>query len=386
MDWNETKVANERLYAHMMSAAKPETWRNTLGMSDESIRGFQDTPWLKEIRTVYLIGHGTSLATSMNGESAVAHIARVHAQAVPAFSFVHYTKDYVLRPEETLVVGVSCSGDTKSVVDGLKAARDLGAHTLIISGEGDIKAAKYSDLRIVTDAHVESRAGINAYSISHLFILLAIHRLAILLGQQNGALAKDQAAYWQAQQEKAFAAMACLPKLFQDMHALYLDLEKYGAKNYAVLGTGPNRGTAQEGALKICEFCWRFGAADELEDFAHGRFREVGDREPLFMIAPDANTTPKVMDLLAGCQVSKTPSVVFTAAPTPAMKKLATHIIEMPAMDNEYMTPFLYVFPLWFYGYHVRHAEHGLVGEKRHGLYAVDINFSARFTEDGLPK
>lgn len=383
MEIQEIRSANQRLHAHLLSMVKPETWERTLKMSDESIAAFADKPWLGEIDTVYLIGHGTSLATSMNAEAAISHIARVHAQAVPAFTLATYPEDYVLVPEKTLVVGISCSGDTASVVSGLKAAKALGAHTMIISGEGDIQATRYAELRIVTDARAENRANVQAYSISHLFILLAAHRFALLLGQKNGSVDQRRIAQWDAQLSKTIDAMACLPELFDRMHGVYQDLEKYGSKNFAVLGTGPNRGTAQEGALKISEYCWRFGAAEELEDFAHGRFREVGSEEPLLMISPTEKTNRKTMDLLAGCYVAKTPVVVFTAQPNPAMEKLATHVVKMPELDDEYMTPFLYVFPMWFYGYHVRNQENGLVGEKRHGLYAVDINFSARFTADG---
>lgn len=386
MDTQEIRSANDRLHTHLMSMMQDSTWKQTLTMSDRSIAAFEDTPWLSDIKTVYLIGHGTSLATSMNAESAISHIAHVHAQAVPAFTLATYTYDYIIDPASTLVIGISCSGDTASVVNGLKAAQAAGAHTMIISGEGEIVSRQYAQLRIMTDARVENRANVQAYSISHLFILLAAHRFALLLGRKNGAVDAQGVAAWDAQLEKTVAAMACLPDLFDKMLDIYHDLEKYGAKNIAVLGTGPNRGTAQEGALKISEYCWRFCAAEELEDFAHGRFREVGDAEPLLMISPDKKTDKKVLDLLAGCNVSGTPSVIFTPNPTPAMDKLATHVIKMPAMEDVYMTPFLYVFPLWFYGYHIRNEEQGMVGEKRHGLYAVDINFDARFNQDGSPR
>ena len=38
-----------------------------------------------------------------------------------------YARDYLKRPERTLVVGISCSGNTESVVKGLEAARQAGA-------------------------------------------------------------------------------------------------------------------------------------------------------------------------------------------------------------------------------------------------------------------
>ena len=88
---------------------------------------------------------------------------------------------------------------------------------------------------------------------------------------------------------------------------------------------------------------------------------------PLFIITPDGKTREKVLDLLAGCNISGTPTVLFTGSTTPAVEKLATHIVRMPEVEDEYLTPFLYVFPLWFFGYHVRKMENGLVGEKRFG-------------------
>jgi glucosamine 6-phosphate synthetase-like amidotransferase/phosphosugar isomerase protein len=145
-------------------------------------------------------------------------------------------------------------------------------------------------------------------------------------------------------------------------------------------------GTMKEGALKISEFCWLFCAGEELEDFAHGRFREVDASIPLFIIAPDGPAIAKTMDILAGCAISKTPTVIFTDAPTAAMKKLAAHIVGMPRVENEYLTPFLYVFPLWFYGWHIMNANGGLVGDKRHGLFAKDINFKLHFDEAGNKK
>ena len=133
----------------------------------------------------------------------------------------------------------------------------------------------------------------------------------------------------------------------------------------------------QEGALKICEFAWIFGACEELEDFAHGRFREVDGRIPLFLLAPHENSARKVLDLLSGCQIAQTPAVIFTQCRIPEAEAFGPTVIPMPRIQEECLTPFVYVFPLWFFGFHYRSRRQALVGERRFGLLATDINYDA---------
>jgi glucosamine 6-phosphate synthetase-like amidotransferase/phosphosugar isomerase protein len=334
------------------------------------------------VNTVYVIGHGTSYATALNGESFFSHISRLCSRALPAFQFSRYIDDFIIRPEKTLVIGISSGGNTPSVIKGLEEAASRGAVTVCLSGNGDIGCAKVARYRIITDSHREGKK-VKVYTISHIFLLLGAYRLAILLGRRNGNLDRAGAAYWEEQLDQLIAAMKCLPNLLDRMEDISSAVTKLDIQNFAVLGTGPNIGTMTEGALKVSEMSWLFGAGEELEDFAHGRFREVDSKIPLFIISPSGKAPEKTLDVLAGCAVSGTPSIVLTDEVTPALKKLAPWIVEMPKLGDEYLTPFLYIFPFWFFGYHFRKAAGKLAGEVRHNLLAADINFKAHFNESG---
>lgn len=383
MEMKEIAAQNERLREHILSLAKVESWKRNDELIEESIAAFEGEPYLGDIKHVYIVGHGTSFATASNAESLIAHIAKVHTRALHAYQLREYPKEFILDPAQTLVIGVTCGGNTVSVKLALKEARDLGAHTMLISNDGDAGCAEYADVRIKTDCNVEQAADVQAYSVSHLFLLEAAYEVAVLLAVKNGAADQEQAACWREKFAAVRSKMECLPDLFNEMEKIAAWYQNSGAKNMVVLGTGPNMGTMVEGALKICEMAWKFGAGEELEDFAHGRFREMDGNIPLFIITPDGKTREKVLDLLAGCHISGTPTVLFTSSTTPAMEKLATQIVRMPEVEDEYLTPFLYVFPLWFFGFHVRKMENGLVGEKRFGLFAKDIDFKAHFNEAG---
>ena len=45
------------------------------------------------------------------------------------------------------------------------------------------------------------------------------------------------------------------------------------------LAAGPNVGTVEEGALKIIELAWVPAEGREMEDFLHGRYREVDETD-----------------------------------------------------------------------------------------------------------
>jgi glucosamine 6-phosphate synthetase-like amidotransferase/phosphosugar isomerase protein len=383
MNQQEIYEKNERLRRHILSLADKQSWQRTLTMTGESIKEFENESWLSEVDTVYIVGHGTSLATALNAESWFAHIAKVNARAIPAFQFSRYAEDFLIKPEKTLVVGISCSGNTESVVQSLDIANKRGAITVCLSGKEDMTAAKVAKYRIVTDAHADIAIKLSAYSNSHIYLALGAYRLATVIGSRNGSLNGTQIGYWQEQLDHLISSMKCLPTLYDRMGELSEVLPKARVPAFVVLGSGPNIGTAKEGALKISEFSWVFGAAEELEDFAHGRFREVDSKIPLFIISPKGKVSEKTMDLLAGSSIAQTPTIIITDTVTPAMEKLATHIVTMPEIQDEYLTPFLYIFPLWFYGFHIRHAEGGIVGEARHNLFAVDINFKAHYDESG---
>lgn len=383
MNEMEIKNRNQVLLDLMLSCKDAGPWQENRRLFATGLEEMEKADWFERIDQVFLIGHGTSFATACNAETYLSHIGGWTARAITAFEFSRYPDDYMKRPQHTLVIGISCGRNTLSVYKGLEAARAKGAVTVCLSGDGDIRCAKAATHRIITDCAIEKRGNAShPYSVSHLFLLQAAFTLSILIGRKTGHLSEADAAMWNQRLDQALASLSMLPALYDRMGELAETLRKGSAKHHIVLGSGPNRGTMVEGALKICEFDWCLGACEELEDFAHGRFRELDQQTPLMIIAPDGPAIAKTMDILAGGTIAGSQSVVFTDAPSDAMRKLATHIIDMPKLDSEYLAPFVYIFAFWFYGFHVKADVGELVGEARYGLYAVDIDFEAHF--DGM--
>lgn len=373
---------NALLRDFILSLATRDGWQSSLDASAASLASITAGGALRDVRRVLVVAHGTSLATSQLIASWIAHIARVDATAVPAFTFAEYPDDVLLAPEATLVIGVSCGGNTKSVVNALEAANQRGARTLIITGRHRSDSVEVAKWWLQSSADLDRSTPTPVYSVSHLHIAAAGYLLAVALGEANGCLDAARASQWRDDLDTAIGSLSVLPELFDEMREISRGLP--GIDCVAVLGTGPNFGTATEGALKISEFSWVFGAAEELEDFAHGRFREADEHLALFVIAPAGPTIAKTKDVLVGCATSQTPAIVLTDAPDAALNELSWRTVHLPQAPNEYLTPFLYIFPLWFYGWHRMNDDGGVVGEKRHGLLAADIDFQKHYDENGI--
>lgn len=374
-------IRNGRLRDLILTLSTSEAWRVSLESGDTAIAGF-DTAMLAGIRRVFVTGHGTSFATSQLIATWISHIGRVEATAVPSFAFSQYLDDHLFDPAATLVVGITCGGNTKSVVKSLAVAKECGAKTLVVTGRHQSDSVAMADLWLPTAADTEKSVDTPVYSVSHLYIAAGGYQLALALGEANGTLDGKSAAQWRADLDATLASLGMLPELFDDMAEIAKD--QAGAAAICVLGTGPNLGTATEGALKISEFSWVFGAAEELEDFAHGRFREVDESVALFVIAPAGPAVAKTKDILVGCETSKTPAIVLTDVEDAAIERLSHRVVRMPQAPNEYLTPFLYIFPLWFFGWHRMNDNGGVVGEKRYGLLASDIDFVRYYDESGV--
>jgi len=153
------------------------------------------------------------------------------------------------------------------------------------------------------------------------------------------------------------------------------------AKTYAdaptvfVLGTGPNLGTAEEASLKVIEMAKMYSECQELEDFLHGRLREVDQNSPIFFIAPGGLASQKVLDFLTVTDKIKAPSVVLTDKVSLGIERLATHVIHISIALDEYATPLLYILPMYLFGYEMALARGYDPTARRYNIIPQNIRY-----------
>ena len=327
------------MLTNLRALADLNTWQRSIDLADEALSVWFKTP--REFKQIYLVGHGSSLYNSQVGEYVLEHIAGIPAKAVSAFAFSAYT-EHRLLDSRTLVVGISTTGETRSVCDALERARRKGASTLAVTAHIDSAIARHADAIIPTGGEDDQ---ISVKTKSYVQALISLYVLALHLADDS-----QKKSYWLNQIH--VAAQGAHQFLQEGWNQLQQLAEKFAsAPNVFVLGTGPNLGTAEEASLKIIEMAKMYSECQELEDFFHGRLREVDQNSPLFFIAPQGRASHRVLDFLTVLDMIKAPSIVLTDNPTPGIQRLATHVIQIPVSLDEFATPLLYVLPMHIFGY-----------------------------------
>ena len=352
-------------------------WRESIRLSKDSIKEISEKTDLAHIKHVYLTGGGTSLYAAEVGKAYMEAIAGVRAEAVPCYWFSRYMPLAVLG-RDALLIGISQTGTALSVAKSIELAQSTGALDIAVSGYTDKPVPAAARHVVMTDARKE---GPTVKSTSYVQALIAVYLLAIEIGKANGALNIEKASYWDKQLELAIVKSSELAPLVNQVYDL---AEQYKeAPIHHVLATGPNVGTVEEGSLKIIEMAWVPSEGRELEDFLHGRFRIVDKTTPLLFIAPEGATKSKLLDALGAARHIDAPTIVFTDDDDPLLTKMARHLVRMPSGLDEYLTPMVYITPLWMYGHRLGILLGTDPAGNRHGFTPTAYDYTQHFDSEG---
>ena len=144
-----------------------------------------DNEKLKTLNRIEIIACGTSLHAAMVGKYIIEDFTGI-AVDVEASSEYIYRK--TVTNENTLVIGVSQSGETADTITAIRQAKDKGAHILIITNRPDSSMARYADSLIPVSAGIEiSVAATKSYTAQ----LLSFYLLAIKLAEIKNSMSKD---------------------------------------------------------------------------------------------------------------------------------------------------------------------------------------------------
>jgi glucosamine--fructose-6-phosphate aminotransferase (isomerizing) len=310
-------------------------------LAEEALANWLQTP--HTFKRIYLVGHGSSLYNGQVGEYVLEHIAGIPSKAIPAFAFSKYM-ELELLDSQTLVIGISTTGETQSVCEAFERARKARSSTLAITAHKDSAITRDADVVILNGGEDDR---ISVKTKSYVQALISIYVLALHL---NGDSALK--AYWLDQIHLAAqGAQLLLGSHWSQIKQL---AEKYAsAPKVFVMGTGPNLGSAEEASLKIIEMAKMYSECQELENFFHGRLREVDQNSPVFFIAPQGRAIHRVLDFLTVTDMIHAPSIILTDRLTSGIQRLATHVIQIPVSLDEYATPLVYILPMYIFGYEI---------------------------------
>lgn len=194
---------------------------------------------LEDVDTVYFVGSGTSHHVSVATASLCAKYLRVEAHAPLPMQFAGR---WIMRPDHTLVVGISQSGNSLSTLDAVGWARDNGCRTLAFSLEGNSPLVHRCDcwMPLVCERELVPPET-QGYTAAILEWIVAVYRAA----EKSLDLVEE--------------ALSFLPETIKVSKQFVQDnlAELISWPRITITGSGLHYGTALEGALKVRETCRR---------------------------------------------------------------------------------------------------------------------------------
>ena len=303
---------------------------------------------LRETERVVILACGTSWHAALVGKFLIESLARIPVD-------VDYGSEYRYRDpivsKNTLAIVITQSGETADTLAALREAKKKGARSIAICNVVGSMATRETEGTVYTHAGPEiGVASTKAFTSQ----LVALHLLALYLGQIRGALTPDMA-------RPQIESLMQLPLLLEQAlktDSLTEEIAKrfYQRSDFLYLGRGINYPIALEGALKLKEISYIHAEGYPAGEMKHGPIALIDEQMPLVTIAPDDHVFEKMIGNIQEAKARGGSVIALATERQRGLKDLLDpahdFLITVPE-SHPLIAPVLMVVPLQLLDYHI---------------------------------
>lgn len=375
---HESSLTNEAIdlgpYAHFMQKEifeQPGAVANTLEMVfnassiSPGLFGNEAENIFSQIDGILILACGTSYHAGLVARYWLETVAGLPCNVEIASEYRY--RDPIANPN-TLVVGISQSGETADTLAALNYAKSLGhRYSLAICNVAESALIRQTELCFLTRAGPEiGVASTKAFTTQ----LAALLLLTVTLAKMRKRLSPER-------EDEMIAALRHLPVALQ----LALQIEpqvkiwakKFSHKRHALfLGRGVHYPIAMEGALKLKEISYIHAEAYAAGELKHGPLALIDSDIPVVAIAPNDILLGKLKSNLQEVHARGGELYVFADADSLMLQSEGVHIIRL-AEHAGLLSPILHTVPLQLLAYHVALQKGTDVDKPRNLAKAVTV-------------
>ena len=241
---------------------------------------------LKNINRIQIIACGTSLHAGLVGKYVIEELTGIPTDVEPSSEYIYRS---TIADKNTLVIGISQSGETADTITAIKQAKEKNAHILIITNRKESILARISDSLLHVNAGIEVSV---AATKSYIAQLLSIYLFAIYTAETlNKNLDKIQEI-----KHELLTLPAKLEAILSNSKEIRAIAKKYSSnKNFIFIARGINYPTALEGALKLKEISYINATGYAAGELKHGPIAMLDETMPVLAILNNGIVYDKVM-------------------------------------------------------------------------------------------
>jgi glucosamine--fructose-6-phosphate aminotransferase (isomerizing) len=316
----------------------------------------------RRIRKIFFIGQGTA-GVAASGCAVILRDYLNHSDIrVGSFKASEFS-GFMLhdRLDDTLVVAITQSGTTTDTNRAIDMARGRGAFTLAIVNrrDSDITFKVDGVLYTSTGRDIEmSVASTKAYYSQIVAGAILGLKVAQLTGSRSDGFIRDEI-------EHLWRLPSSMRRVLETRDEIRRSAEKYAVtKTYwAIVGSGPNKVSADEIRIKLSELCYKSISSDVVEDKKHIDLSS----EPLIFVCAAGNREDVVSDIVKDTAIFKAHEAVPIVVATEGEHRFdpyAASVIHVPEV-KERLAPILNTLAGHLWGYYAALA----INEESEHLY-----------------
>jgi glucosamine--fructose-6-phosphate aminotransferase (isomerizing) len=302
-----------------------------------------DAQELRQVDRIIMTACGTSYHAALIGEYLFEQFARIPVEVEYASEF-RYRNPPVER--NTIVIGITQSGETADTLAALREAKRKGQRTLGICNVVGSSIAREVHGGVYLHAGPEiGVASTKAFTAQvAVLTLLAVHfgRLRHLSHQAGTRILKEL----QAMPGILRETLAC------NNHVLKVARKYQHVSNMLYLGRQYLFPMALEGALKLKEISYIHAEGYPAAEMKHGPIALVDAETPSVFLAPHGTVYDKVMSNLEEIKARGGPVIAIACEDDAHVSAKADDIIYVPNVP-EYLQPLVTAIPLQLLAYHI---------------------------------
>jgi glutamine---fructose-6-phosphate transaminase (isomerizing) len=249
-----------------------------LGLDDDELRG---------LRRIVILACGTAYHAGVVGRYVLEEWARIPVEPDIASEWLY--RNPVIGPD-TLVIGISQSGETRDTIHAMRLAKEKGAHTMAITNMMGSQLAREVDAVLYTRTGLEMAV---AASKTFTAQVALFYLIGLKLAQVRETLPPEQI-------ESLLAEVHALPAKVRQFldgdHPIEEIAQRYFDKPFFLyLGRHIGLPVCLEGALKLKEISYIPTEAYSAGEMKHGPIALLDEETPVVVIATDSHVYDKVV-------------------------------------------------------------------------------------------
>ena len=306
-----------------------------LGLSDEE---------LANIRRIVILACGTAYHAAVVGRYVLEEWGRVPVEPDIASEWIY--RNPVIGPD-TLVIGISQSGETRDTIGAMKLAKERGAHTVAITNMMGSHITREVDSSLFTRCGLEVGVAASKTFTSQVALLYLV---ALKLAQVRETLPPDEIRFIL---DEVYELPDKIAAFLDADHPIEEIAQRYHDKPFFLyLGRHIGLPVALEGALKLKEISYIPTEAYSAGEMKHGPIALLDEDTPVVVVATNIHVYDKIVSNMQEVRARGAHVIAIATDGNEDIQHHADDVIYVP-QSPAFLQAILAVVPLQLLAYRI---------------------------------